>query len=33
MRAYCLNLLFMAFNGMTEAFAYGLANEKVLLSL
>ena len=26
MRAYCLNLLFMALNGMTEAFAYGLAN-------
>jgi O-antigen/teichoic acid export membrane protein len=33
MRAYCVNLLFMALNGMAEAFAYGLANQKVLESL
>ena len=30
MRAYCIALLFMSLNGMTEAFAYGLANKKVL---
>ena len=33
MRAYYVNLLFMALNGMSEAFAYGLANQKVLESL
>lgn len=33
MRAYCVNLTFMALNGMSEAFAYGLANQKVLESL
>lgn len=26
MRAYCIYLMFMAVNGMAEAFAYGLAN-------
>ena len=33
MQAYCGYLLFMAANGMSEAFAYGLANEAVLLKL
>ena len=30
MKAYCGYLMFMSANGMAEAFAYGLANEKVL---
>jgi len=30
MKAYCAYLMFMAMNGMAEAFAYGLANQKVL---
>lgn len=30
MKAYCIYLMFMAMNGMSEAFAYGLANQKVL---
>jgi oligosaccharide translocation protein RFT1 len=30
MKAYCFYLMFMAMNGMAEAFAYGLANQKVL---
>jgi len=33
MRAYCICLLFMALNGIAEAFAYGLANRRVLNSL
>jgi len=33
MQAYCGYLMFMAANGMSEAFAYGLANEAVLLKL
>jgi oligosaccharide translocation protein RFT1 len=33
MRAYCRYLIFMALNGMSEAFAYGRANQTVLLSL
>jgi len=33
MKAYCGYLLFMSANGMAEAFAYGLANEKVLNQL
>lgn len=33
MQAYCTYLLFMAANGMAEAFAYGLANEHVLNQL
>lgn len=30
MKAYCIYLMFMSMNGMAEAFAYGLANQKVL---
>lgn len=33
MRAYCIALFFMSMNGMTEAFAYGLANKDVLSKL
>lgn len=33
MKAYCIYLLFMALNGISEAFAYGLANEEVLHKL
>ena len=33
MRAYCVYLMFMAVNGMAEAFAYGLANQSVLNKL
>lgn len=33
MRAYCIALFFMSMNGMTEAFAYGLANKSVLNQL
>jgi len=33
MRAYCVYLMFMAMNGMAEAFAYGLANQTVLNKL
>ena len=33
MRAYCIYLMFMAVNGMAEAFAYGLANQSVLTTL
>ena len=33
MKAYCIYLMFMSLNGMSEAFAYGLANQKVLNQL
>ena len=33
MKAYCVYLMFMALNGMSEAFAYGLANKDVLQTL
>jgi len=33
MKAYCVSLFFMSMNGMTEAFAYGLANKDVLTKL
>ena len=33
MKAYCISLFFMSMNGMTEAFAYGLANKDVLNKL
>ena len=33
MQSYCIYLMFMASNGMSEAFAYGLANDTVLNKL
>ena len=33
MKAYCFYLLCMSANGMSEAFAYGLADQKVLSKL
>ena len=33
MKSYCVYLFFMSLNGMSEAFAYGLANQKVLTQL
>lgn len=33
MKAYCVYLMFMALNGMSEAFAYGIANKEVLQKL
>jgi oligosaccharide translocation protein RFT1 len=33
MKAYCIYLCLMALNGMSEAFAYGLANQEVLRKL
>ena len=33
MKAYCVYLFFMSLNGMSEAFAYGMADQKVLKQL
>ena len=33
MKAYCVLLLFMALNGISEAFAYGTSNQKALNTL